>query len=225
MVKPDRPLERLLRRSSKALGASPPPSLGLSLELDHCYYYYYYFCRDRREEVGANRRSHRLGAPSPGRPAGRGDGGHGRTDHVLGFSRVIVKRGADARVPPLPTKVREGKEGEPARNFARQTRQQRWREPSTAPTTRPGPAWCAASCAAGPRGRGPPGWRPLIGCRTAGTGGGAARYQAPRGGSRCQRPADWLPAGTGAGRHVTRLLLGPRRPRPRLWPRAWGAQA
>lgn len=37
--------------------------------------------------------------------------------------------GSDARVHPLPTKVREGKESQPARNFAPQTRQQQWREP------------------------------------------------------------------------------------------------
>ncbi|MEJ1271906.1 hypothetical protein NN561_002753 [Cricetulus griseus] len=114
-------------------------------------------CEDKRKRR-ANRRSHRLGAPSPLRPAGGGDGGNGRSDNFVGFSRVIVNRGTDTRIPPLPTKVREGKEGEPARNFARQTRQQRWREPSTAPTTRrPTRAQRAAALR----------WRPLIGCLPA----------------------------------------------------------
>lgn len=140
---------------------------------------------------GANRRRHRFGAPSPRRPAAGGDGGDGRMDAFLGFSQVIVDGGADARVPPLPAKVREGKEGQPARNLAGQTRQQPWREPSTAPTTRWRPR-------AGPRpqragrpligcwtGAGRGGTRPgraecpLIGCRLAGAGRGeAARYQA-----------------------------------------------
>lgn len=146
----------------------------------------------------ANRRRHRLGAPSPRRPAAGGDG---RMDAFLGFSQLIVDGGADARVPPLPAKVREGKEGQPARNLAGQTRQQRWREPSTAPTSRGRPR-------AGP----PPqqrAGRPLIGCRP---GAGAGRH-----GTRpLWLPADWLPAGRGAGRSEAaryQAALGPGRPR------------
>lgn len=125
----------------------------------------------------ANRRVQGLGAPSPSRPT-RGGGG----DNLLGLSRVIVDVGTGAGIRPLPTKVREGKEGEPARNFVPQTRQQQWRELSTAPTG-------DVSLVRGPR-AGSADWPPAGSWRDSGS-------------------ADWPPSAQGAGLGGT--LIG-RRP-------------
>ena len=65
----------------------------------------------RRGKRRANRRSEGLGAPSPPRPASRGAGGNGRSNNFLRVSQVIVNWSTDSRIHPLPTKVREGKEG------------------------------------------------------------------------------------------------------------------